>query len=338
MPTEYRIFPGQGAAALVTRAVDSLPLQPDQVRIAVKAVSLNARDGLIVDGLYPVSREIDRVPCSDGAGVIVEVGSAVKSRKVGDRVVGSFFRDWLEGAPTEDSILNSYGCELDGWLASEVCLPERAVVPIPDELSFSDAACAPCAGVTAWQALFGDVKLSPGSTVAATGTGGVAMWAALLAGAAGHDCILTSSSDAKLAALAGPRTQGVNYAATPDWAAQVRARTGGRGADLVLDLGGEKTIAQSLDACAYGGEVAVIGGTTGWVYQSLQPLALIRKKLTLRGIYVGSAGDLRDLMAFIVRHNVRPAVGAVFGFEDAQAAFEALARREHAGKIVIAAR
>lgn len=338
MVTEYRVIPGEGIASLVPRQVNRVPLLPGQVRVAVKAISLNARDALILAGQYPVSRDVARVPCSDGAGVIVEVGSAVGSRKVGDRVAGSFFRDWIDGPASEASIVHSYGCELDGWLATEMVLSAQSTVLLPEAISFADAACAPCAGVTAWQALFSDTGLRPGSTVVATGTGGVAMWCSILAGAAGHDCILTSSSNEKLRRLAGPRVAGVNYVDHPDWANEIRSMTDGRGADLVLDLGGEQTITQALAACAYGGSVAVIGGTTGWEYPRLQPLALIRNNLTLRGVYVGSAAALEDLLAFIARRDVRPLVSHAFGFDEAQGAFNALAQRGHVGKIIIEVR
>jgi NADPH:quinone reductase-like Zn-dependent oxidoreductase len=338
MVAEYRIIPGEGIASLVPREVSRAPLLPGQVRVAVKAISLNARDALILAGQYPIARDVGRIPCSDGAGVVVEVGSAVDGRKIGDRVVGSFFRDWIGGPASQAGIVNSYGCELDGWLSTEVVLPAQATVLLPEALSFADAACAPCAGVTAWQALFGDVRLRPGSTVVATGTGGLAMWCSILAAAAGHDCILTSSSNEKLSRLAGPRVAGVNYVDHPDWADEVRSMTDGRGADLVLDLGGEQTIIQSLAACAYGGSVAVIGGTTGWEYPRLQPLALLRNNLTLRGVYVGSAAALADLLAFIARRDVRPLVSRVFGFDEAKDAFNALVRQEQVGKIVIEVR
>ena len=136
-----------------------------------------------------------------------------------------------------------------GTLAEEIVLPEHALVKSPAHLDDAQAATLTCAGVTAWHALFDTGALPPGGTVLLLGTGGVSIWALLLAKAAGMRVIITSSSDAKLErarALGADET--INYVTTPEWSGEVRRLTGGEGVDMVLEVGGEKTVAQSVAA------------------------------------------------------------------------------------------
>lgn len=332
---EYRIKPGAGLEALQPGPAETKPLAPGQVRIAVRAVALNGRDLLIARGLYPVPHARPIVLCSDGAGVVTEAGSGT-GYAVGDRVVGSFFRAWHDGPATPEAVATSYGCEVDGWLAREVVIDGEALVRIPDGLSFAEAASAPCAGVTAWNALLEAGQLRSGSTLLVQGTGGVAAWAVQIAAAAGIRTISTSSSDEKLAKF---RTLGashaINYVAKPDWSDEAVRLTEGRGVDLVLELGGQATIQQSLRAVRFGGRIAVVGGLSGWQYDDIPPLTVATRQLTLTGIHVGNRRMLESLLGFVAEHRIQPLVSKTFGFEAAQDAFVEFDKARHVGKVVI---
>src|SRR5262249_40009605 len=148
-----------------------------QVVVKVKAVSLNYRDLLMITGLYNPKLKLPLIPCSDGAGEVIAVGSAVKKWKVGDRVAGTFFQGWSDGAPTDAACSTTLGGDLPGMLSEQVLLSEGGLVAIPEGASFQEAACLPCAALTAWNALTSDCALKPGGTVLTLGTGGVSIFA-----------------------------------------------------------------------------------------------------------------------------------------------------------------
>ncbi|WKB55555.1 zinc-dependent alcohol dehydrogenase family protein [Eleftheria terrae] len=336
MSKAYQFRAGQGLESLeiVTRAPRAL--QPHEVRVAMQAVSLNYRDVMIYRGHYPAPTDRAVVPCSDGAGTVIEAGAeAAASFRAGDAVVGAFFPDWQDGAPTPQTVAVSTGCNIDGWLAEEVVMDSRALVRIPDGVSHAAAACAPCAGVTAWVSMFEAARLKAGDTVLIQGTGGVAMWAARLAGARGIRAIVVSSDAAKAALIQPAGGAFVSYVEQPQWSQAVMQITEGRGANLVLELGGNSTIGESLRSLAFGGHVAIIGGLGGWTYDAMEPLQLITKMATAHGIYVGSTRSLAELLACMQEHRLEPHISARFAFDDAPAAFKALEAGRHVGKIVI---
>lgn len=336
MRSAYRFLPGQGINSLEEFPLIHREVKPHEVRIAVKAVSLNYRDVLIYKGQYPAPTDRPVVPCSDGAGVVLEVGSAVSNIfKPGDHVVGTFFSQWQDGPPSHEKVKLSFGCNFDGWLADEVIMPANSLVRIPKGISFASAACAPCAGVTAWVAIVELTRLSPGQTVLIQGTGGVSMWAIQLAKAMGLKTILVTSDEKKSALLCYENLDAINYRNCPDWSREVLRITNGYGADLVLELGGNSTIRESLRSLAFGGHVAIIGGLGGWSYDNVEYLELITKLATMHGIYVGSARSLTDLLDFSVKHSLEPYVSSHYEYRNAQSAFLALEARNHIGKIII---
>ncbi len=150
---------------------------PGQVLVKVKAVSLNYRDLLVVDGLYNPKMPLPRIPCSDGVGEVAGVGDGVSQFQMGDRVAGTFFQGWISGPPSEELTKPALGGGVDGMLAEYVALDESGVVHVPEHLSDEEAACLPCAGLTAWHALFGHTPIKPGDTVLTLGTGGVSVFA-----------------------------------------------------------------------------------------------------------------------------------------------------------------
>ncbi len=333
--TACTLIRGAGADRLqrVERVAGSLGAR--DVRVRIHAVALNHRDLMLADGRAgPADRAI--VPASDAAGEVVAIGPEVETLAVGDRVVSSFFPDWLSGPMTDRVTARALGGTLDGVLAEQVVLPESAWVPMPAHLDYIEASTLSCAGVTAWHALFGLDPLPPGATIALLGTGGVSIWALQLARAAGHRVLVTSSDDDKLArvrALGADAT--VNYRQTPDWGAALRTLSGGHGVDRVLDIGGPDTITQSIRALRSGGTVAVIGRLTGSEPARLDPAELFIGGKRLVGLSIGSRAMALELARFVEQSGLRPVVDRVFGYRDAGAAFHYLAAGRHIGKVVI---
>lgn len=307
-----------------------------EVLIRVRACSLNYRDQMIPLGLYmggPVTQDI--VPLSDGAGEIVAVGEGVTRFAVGDRVAGIFFQNWMDGPPhpAMGPALGAAGA--GGMLAQYVALPESGVVRIAQSLSFEEAACLPCAGVTAWNALMeGAHPVSAGEHVLVLGTGGVSLLALQIAKAAGAQVIATSGSDDKLARVAAlGADETIQYRTTLDWGAKAAALSGKAGVEHVVEVGGAGTLAQSIAAVGFAGEIALIGVLTR--EGDTSPHGLMFKGANLRGIFVGSRGMAERLNAFIDAHGIKPVIDKVFALEEARAAYAYQASPELFGKVVI---
>lgn len=322
----YRLAADPDGPRLQRAALAEVSCKPGEVVVEIAAASLNYRDLLVA------AQSPGLVPLSDGAGTIVESGDGVAPQRVGERVAIGFMPGWIEGAFSEARQASALGgAGVDGVLRARIAVPASAAVRIPDAMSFEEAACLPCAGVTAWAALFERRPLCPGETVLLLGTGGVSILALDLAKKAGARVIITSSSDDKLARAARLGADAtINYARTPDWDAAVRDLTGGVGADLAIDVGGPATISRTLRAVRADGRISLMGVLTGFGGEVDTGL-LLRKRITLQGIYVGPVASL----ALLARSGVRPVIDRVFGFDEAEEAYAALAAADHFGKLVI---
>ena len=328
----------KGSTSLDTvrlREVDRPEPGPGEVLVRVHACSLNFRDQIIPLGLYfGGAASQDSVPLSDGAGEVVAVGEGVTTVAVGERVAGIFFQDWLDGPPNPTPGAALGAPPAAGMLQDYVVLPEHGVVPIAQSLTFEEAACLPCAGITAWNALMeGPHPVRPGESVLVLGPGGVSLLALQIAKAAGARVIATSSSDEKLArvsALGADET--INYAATPEWGAEA-ARLAGGGVDHVVEVGGAGTLKQSIAAIGFNGEIALIGVLTR--EGDTNPHGLMMKGASIRGIFVGSKGMAQRLNAFIDAHDIKPQVDRVFSMEEALDAYRYQSSGSLFGKVVI---
>jgi NADPH:quinone reductase-like Zn-dependent oxidoreductase len=309
--------------------------QPNEVVVRMRAVSLNYRDLLIVRGHYNPKLKFPRVPVSDGAGEVMEVGSAVTAWKPRDRVVIPFMPDWLEGAITPAKTATALGGDVDGLLREFAAIRADALLPVPAHLTFEEAAALPCAGVTAWNGLFVSGHLRPGQTLLLQGTGGVSLFGLQFGLMAGATVILTSSDDAKLdraRALGAHHT--INYRKQPDWDKKVLEITEGRGVDLTLEVGGADTLAHTLRATRSGGEVSIIGILSG-IESKLNLGPVLHSSLHLHGIYVGSREMFVHMNQAIERDQLRPVIDRVFSFADTSEAFRHLESGRHFGKVVI---
>ncbi|MBM7117489.1 zinc-dependent alcohol dehydrogenase family protein [Archangium primigenium] len=331
----YEIRGGFGLDKLVAcERLDPEP-GPFQVRIRVKATSLNYRDLMMVRGQYNPRQKLPLVPNSDGAGVVDAVGPGVTRVKPGDRVMGLFSQNWLAGGLTRSTQLQTLGGPLEGALADTMIVHEDGAVPTPAYLSDEEAATLPCAALTAWSALVTQGGLQAGDTVLVQGTGGVSLFALQIARLMGARVLVTSSRDDKLArARTLGAAEGINYVSTPDWDKAARALTGGVGVDHVVEVGGAGTLERSLRAVRTGGTVSVIGVLSGAAH-SVNVLPMLMNNLRVQGIFVGHRASFEAMTRAFAQHELHPVVDRVFPFAEAVAAFEHLQSGAHFGKVVI---
>jgi NADPH:quinone reductase-like Zn-dependent oxidoreductase len=308
-------------------------LGPQDVRVRVRAVSLNYRDVAMVEhGIAPRGVQLPLKPCSDAAGEVVEIGTDVSRAKVGDRVATTVFQRWLDGDALQPA---AYGSVVDGALADQIVVDEDALVHVPGHLSDEEASTLPCAGVTAWHALATKGHMRPGETILVQGTGGVAIFALQFALMGGARVITTSKSDEKLErvrALGAWET--INYVTTPDWAERALELTRGTGVDHVIEVGGLGTMEKSFKAARPGGRVSLIGVLTG--FETLvNPHPAMVKGLCLQGIIVGSRAMFENMNRAIEANGLKPVIDSVFPFDKAREALRHLQRAGHVGKVVI---
>lgn len=312
------VAPGRGAIAL-----------------RMRAASLNYRDLLMVRGLYNPRQPLPLIPLSDGVGEVTGVGEGVAGIALGDRVSPLFALGYLAGEPTKEKLATTLGGPLDGVLREQMIVAAESVVKIPAGMSDVAAATLPCAALTAWNALVEQGGLVPGQTVLVQGTGGVSIVALQIAKAMGARVIVTSSSDTKLArALALGADVGINYLAKPQWGKEAQRLTGDRGVDLVIEVGGAGTLAESLRAVRPGGIIAVIG-VLGAAVSEVNVLPILMRNVRLQGVFVGhKEANLRLIRAFEQLH-IEPVVDRVFPWTEARAALAYLATGAHFGKIAL---
>jgi NADPH:quinone reductase-like Zn-dependent oxidoreductase len=318
----------------VAERPDPIP-GPGEVLVRVTASCINFRDFMMVQGLYNPKQKLPLIPNSDGAGSVAAIGPGVTRFKVRDRVAAIFSQGWLAGPPAREKMNGTLGSPLDGMLTQLRVLNQDGLVHTPKHLSDEEAACLPCAAVTAWSALIEHGCLKPGDTVLLQGTGGVSIFALQFAKMAGARVIITSSSDEKLErARALGADEAINYKTTPDWDKKARELTAGVGVDHVVEVGGGGTFGKSLRAVRIGGTVSVIGVLSGATTDtSLIPVLM--QNLRLQGIMVGSREMFEHMNAALALSGTKPVIDRVFPFDQAPQAFAHMGSGAHFGKIVI---
>ena len=307
---------------------------PGQIVVDMKAASVNQRDLMTVKGTAG-RFALPLIPFSDGAGDVVAIGDDVTRVSCGDRVCTMFFQSWLSGPVSHERRTRDLGGSLPGVLQQQMLIDAEGVSKFPAHLSYEEAATLPCAGLTAWRAIAVEAPVGPGDVVLVQGTGGVSMFALQFAKARGAQVIVTSSSDTKLERALGLGADiGINYTATPDWGARARELTGGRGVDVVVEVGGENTFNQSLDAARVGGAVVVIGVLGGFSVPVMVPV-VFSKNLRIFGISIGSREQFEAMSTDIERWKLRPVIDRTFGFEEVPQALRLMERGGHFGKIAV---
>ncbi len=309
---------------------------PDDVVIAIEAVSINPRDAVLMQGGYGrMGGELPIVPLCDGAGRIVATGANVSRVKEGDLVCPTFSRTWLRGTASPETFIGAHGGPLDGTAQQLMQVPANAVVKAPVHMTAEEAATRPCAAVTAWNALIEEGRLKAGETVLVQGTGGVSLFALQIAKMHGAEVILTSSSDEKLE-LAGKMGADhlINYRSDLDWHKTARKITDGTGVDHIVEVGGADTLDKSTAAIRSSGTISLIGVLSGAASQ-VELGRVVTRHVRLQGITVGSRVMFDAMVAAMSLHGTRPVIDARRFELDGLA--DALARLQdggHIGKIV----
>jgi NADPH:quinone reductase-like Zn-dependent oxidoreductase len=329
-----------GATTLEDLYMTTVPVpQPGagQVRVKMKAASINYRDHIVLTGAYGAITQ-DIIPLSDGAGVIDALGEGVTQWTIGDKVTTVYAaEEWIDGPPTPGLTFGLGAEGMDGVLAEYAILSAKRITSAPSNLSFIEASTLTCAGLTAWTALKGDrpypkpVKL--GDKVLALGTGGVSLFSLILAKAMGAEVTGTSSSEEKLNKLREiGAVDAINYVELENWGDAVFEKTGG--VNKVINTVGGSAIDQSLAAVSYGGEIASMG-MFDLGGKPLNFITLMMKGASIRGTAVGSHSAHKDLVEFIEQNDIKPPVDKVFSFANAKEAYQAATSRDLFGKVVI---
>ena len=307
-----------------------------EVLIRIKASSINYRDLLVPSrGYGSFTGKLPLIPLSDGVGEVNEIGAGVTRVKIGDRVLPCFQQGWIAGAPSLERLTRTLGGPVDGTMTELMCVHQDGLVKAPAYLTDLEAATLPCAALTAWSALVTCESLGPGSKVLVQGTGGVALFAIRIAKLLGAHVTVISSSDDKIArARALGADAAVNYLKTPEWAKATREITGGSGYDHIVELGGEKTLPQSLRCIRPGGTLSMIGVLSGGAMTAQLGLVVTRH-VRLQGITVGHRDGFEAMVRAFEQHKVKPVIDRVFAFEELKEAMAYLKSGAHFGKVCI---
>jgi NADPH:quinone reductase-like Zn-dependent oxidoreductase len=308
-----------------------------QALVRLRAASLNYRDLLLPRAQLPMFGDsVGRIPLSDGAGEVVEVGSGVNRVAVGDRVACNALPHWVAGDLQPENLVGGLGFDVDGTLAELAVFDAKALVKLPDYMTFAEGASLPCAGVSAWTCLTeGRQSIRAGETVLVLGSGGVSLFALQFAKAFGARVIATTSSPKKaeqLRALGADAT--INYHERPDWDAAVLELTGGRGVDRVVEIGGVGTFMRSAASTRVGGTLSCVGFVAGRE-GGIDLMGLIVRTLSVHFYIMGSRVQFEAMLAAMDLHRIHPVIDRTFNMADIVEAYAYLESGQHVGKIVI---
>jgi NADPH:quinone reductase-like Zn-dependent oxidoreductase len=320
---------------------------PGEVHVAIRAAALNHLDLFVVNGLPNAKLQLPHILGADGAGEVVAVGEGVTRVRTGDRVmINPGISDYtceycLKGEHSQCVNYRLLGEHLSGTIAEYVTVPERNLAnlagldTLDPPITWAEAASFSLVTLTAWRMVTTRANVQPGETVLVWGVGGGVSLAALrIAKLAGAQVFVTSSSDAKLEAARGLGADATINHATRKVAAEVRALTGKRGVDVVIENVGEATWEESLRCLAKGGRLVTCGATTG-PKVVMDVRRLFWNHYTIMGSTMGNAREYAEIVRVLGRGDLRPLVDRTFPLGEARAAFERLARGEQLGKIAL---
>ncbi|KAF9242430.1 hypothetical protein DTO013E5_7748 [Penicillium roqueforti] len=314
-------------------------LGPNDVLVRFHAASINYRDLIIATGEYRYPTNANIIPGSDGAGTVEATGSRVSRFHVGDKVITLFNQGHHAGPLDQRSMKTALGGLLDGTFRQRGVFSEEGLVAMPPNLSFLEASTLTCAGLTAWNALYGsaDHPLRPGDVVLTQGSGGVSLFGIQFAKAAGATVIATTSSDEKAVRLKELGADHViNYKTTTDWGKTAKSLTPEKaGVSHILEVGGPGTLRQSLAAIKIAGLITGIG----YVSKSGDQPTLLESfsaKCTVQSIVVGSRAQFEQMNRAVEAHNIHPVMDQkTFRLEDLKSAYQYMSEQRHFGKVGI---
>ena len=336
-----RIRQHGGPEVLTFEDVPDPTIKANHVLIRVRACALNHLDLFVRAGIPGMTFSMPHILGCDIAGEVVEVGELCERVKVGSRVLlspGVSCRQCEECLNGNDNLCRRYtvfGYGIDGGNAELVASPEYSVIPIPDDLSFEEAAAAPLVFLTAWHMLMARAKLQAGEDVlvlaAPSGVGQAAIQIARMF----HCRVIATAGGAEKMARA--RELGADFVIDhyrQDIAAEVRRITAKRGVDVVIEHVGMATWPKSLESLSAAGRLVTCGATTGFDAR-LDLRFLFAKQWSLLGSFMGTMGELHQVLKFVFRKQLKPVIDRVYPLAEIRAAHERLERKEQFGKLVV---
>lgn len=304
---------------------------PGEVLVRIRAASLNYRDALIVDDGMGMPLTLPFTPGSDSSGEVVSVGPGVTRWAPGDAVINTFWHDWWDGQRPAHSV--PMGAPGPGVLASHVVFSERDLVAKPRTWTHAQASLLPCAALTAWTGLVENGGLRAGQTVLLHGTGGVALFGLQIARLHGARAVVVTSSATKRDRVLALGAAHAVLRDDPDWVQQVRAWTGSRGVDHVLETAGGDGFGHSVELLAPGARIAAVGMLAGTDLR-LPFYPTIIQRATVQGVGVGHRRSLEELVRAVDANGFEPVIDASFPFDQVPDAFARL-REGPFGKVVV---
>ena len=336
-----RIHQHGGPETLVYEDAPDPVIQANQALIRVRACALNHLDLFVRAGIPGMKIPMPHVPGSDIAGEVVAVGDLCERVKPGWRVLlspGVSCRQCEHCLAGNDNYCRKYtlfGLGIDGGNAELIAAPEYAVIQIPDGLGFEEAAAAPLVFLTAWHMLMGRAKLQPGEDVLVlAASSGVGVCAIQIAKMFQCRVIATAGGEAKLAKAKELGADHVVDHYAGDIAGEVKKFTGKRGVDVVVEHVGVATWSRSLDSLAPAGRLVTCGATTGFDAK-LDLRYLFSKQWSLLGSFMGTMGELHQVLKFVFRGQLKPVIDTVFALSEIRAAHERLEGKQQFGKVVL---
>jgi NADPH:quinone reductase-like Zn-dependent oxidoreductase len=336
-----RVHAHGGPDRLVYEQVaDPIP-GPNQVVVRVRAAAVNRRDIWIRRGRDDIRVQLPCIPGMDVSGEIGELGSAVRDRRVGERVVvapGCSCGRCEHCLAGEEHLCREYraiGSGIDGGYAERVAVPATNAFPIPETLAFPEAAALPVAYQTAWHLVARLARVRPGERVLIHAVGGGAGLAALqCARVLGARTIVTAGADWKLERAKEHGADDVINYSTQDFVAETLRLTDGAGVNVVVEQLGGETFERSLDVLARGGRLLTFGATTGSRVQ-VDLLRLHGRRASILASSMGAKVDLQAVLRLVAQDQLRPVVGTVLPLREAADAHRLMEDRGHFGKIVL---
>ena len=285
--------------ALTLVEQDLPPLGESDVRVAVRALSLNYRDLLVLEGWVSRDLALPVVPLSDFSGEVIEVGAGVEEFSTGDGVVSNYVADWQDGPFQDRYLKTTLGTPGPGVAATELVLPETALVAKPASLTHAEGATLPIAALTAWSGLHAGDPLGPGSSVLALGTGGVSVVGLQMAKAMGARVIAIDVMDERLRLATDLGADHTINAAASDPVQAILDLTGGQGATASLETSGNPTARQQTLKCLRPFARACYVGVGGPAEIDFNR-DVIFKVLTVFGSWTFSKAELIEIARFFV--------------------------------------
>jgi NADPH:quinone reductase-like Zn-dependent oxidoreductase len=311
----------------------------DQVLIRVKACALNHLDIWARKGLPGVN--LPHILGSDVAGEIVEVGEYLTGFKPGQRVLLAPMRfcnhcdKCVAGLQNQCREFTALGNGVDGGYCELMAVPAVNVIPIPDSLDFIQAASVPLAFLTAWHMLVGRAGIRLGQTVLVLGAGSGVGIAAIQIAKLFHARVITTAGDENK--LEKGRALGADYGIDhykQKISQEVRKITAKEGVDIVVEHVGTATWDESMKSLKPGGTIVTCGATTG--YNAAFDLRfLFSRQLNFLGSYMGTMGELHDVLRQVFAGRLKPVVDRTFPLKDARAAHEYMEAGQMFGKVVL---